>query len=109
MSVTVTWTKLKDGTWGLRSAGGELTPGADVTVQKKDGVPRWPFFEDGETRTRCVNERHRRRGPRWHCQFRIPLHGPCPGHFDALSGRFLPPIIRPSSPLNTGSPYPLVR
>lgn len=37
MAVEITWTKLKDGSWGLRAAGGELTPGADVTVKKKDG------------------------------------------------------------------------
>jgi len=36
MATTTTWTKLRDGSWGLRGEG--LVPGSRVTVTRKDGT-----------------------------------------------------------------------
>lgn len=36
----VTYSKLRDGTWGLRGPVGELVAGATVTVSRRDGTTR---------------------------------------------------------------------
>jgi hypothetical protein len=93
MIATATFTKLKDGSWGLRVAG-EVAAGDEVTVSKRDGssetksVGRVLWTGSGVALCTIADSGARRSGTmRYRGQSRGGAAAPVPGYSQWCTGR----------------------